>query len=121
MNVLVLGGTKFLGRALVEALLEQGHEPTLFNRGKTNPELFPAVEKLRGERADLSPLDGRNWEAVLDVAAYMPGDVRHAVETLNGLVGRYVFVSSISAYADQSVPPDEDAARANAEQDGAQQ
>jgi 2'-hydroxyisoflavone reductase len=110
MKVLVLGGTKFLGRALVDALLEQGHEPTLFNRGITNPELFPDVEKVRGERSDLSPLADRRWDAVLDVAAYMPGDVRLAAETLRDRVGRYVFVSSISAYADQSVPPAEEAA-----------
>jgi 2'-hydroxyisoflavone reductase len=109
MKVLVLGGTKFLGRALVDALLEQGHVPTLFNRGQTNPELFPDVEKLRGDRSDLSALEGGSWDAVLDVAAYMPGDVRLAVGTLDGRVGRYVFVSSISAYADQSVPPAEEA------------
>ncbi len=111
MRVLVLGGTRFLGRALVDATLEQGHEPTLFNRGQTAPELFPEVEKLRGDRStDLSALEGREWDAVLDVAAYMPDDVRRAVEVLQGNVGRYVFVSSISVYADQSVPPVEGAA-----------
>ncbi len=111
MRVLVLGGTRFLGRALVDATLEQGHEPTLFNRGQTAPELFPEVEKLRGDRsADLSALEGREWDAVLDVAAYMPNDVRRTVEALRGNVGRYVFVSSISVYADQSVPPVEGAA-----------
>lgn len=110
MKILVLGGTKFLGRALVDALLEQGHEPTLFNRGVTNPELFPDVEQVRGERADLSALAGGRWDAVLDVAAYMPADVRLATEVLRDKVGRYVFVSSISAYADQSVPPEEGAA-----------
>jgi nucleoside-diphosphate-sugar epimerase len=111
VRALVLGGTRFLGRALVDALLEQGHEPTLFNRGLTQPELFPDVEKLRGDRsADLSALEGREWDAVLDVAAYMPGEVRLAVETLHDNVSRYVFVSSISVYADQSVPPVEGAA-----------
>ena len=69
------------------------------------------MEKLRGDRsADLSALEGREWDAVLDVAAYMPDDVRRAVEALRGNVGRYVFVSSISVYADQSVPPVEGAA-----------
>jgi len=111
MRVLVLGGTRFLGRALVDALLAAGHEPTLFNRGQTEPELFPDVEKLRGDRsADLSALEGREWDAVLDVAAYMPDEARRSVETLDGSVSRYVFVSSISSYADQSVPPVEDAA-----------
>jgi 2'-hydroxyisoflavone reductase len=110
MRALVLGGTRFLGRALVGALLEAGHEPTLFNRGQTEPELFPDVEKLRGDRsADLSALEGRKWDAVLDVAAYMPDEARRSVETLHGNVGRYVFVSSISVYADQSVPPVEGA------------
>ena len=111
MRVLVLGGTRFLGRALVDATLDQGHEPTLFNRGRTAPELFPEVEKLRGDRsADISALEGRAWDAVFDVAAYMPDEARRAVETLHGSVGRYVFVSSISVYADQSVPPVEGAA-----------
>ena len=111
MRVLVLGGTRFLGRALVDATLEQGHEPTLFNRGQTQPELFPDVEKLRGDRStDLSSLEGREWDAVLDVAAYMPDEVRRSTEALAGNVARYVFVSSISVYADQSVPPVEGAA-----------
>jgi 2'-hydroxyisoflavone reductase len=111
MKALVLGGTRFLGRALVDALLEQGHEPTLFNRGQTEPQLFPEVEKLRGDRStDLSALEGRGWDAVLDVAAYLPGEVRRSVDTLGDRVGRYVFVSSISVYADLSVPPVEGAA-----------
>ena len=115
MRVLVLGGTRFLGRALVDATLEQGHEPTLFNRGQTNPELFPDVEKLRGDRSsDLSALEGREWDAVLDVAPYMPDDVRSSVDALRGRVGRYVFVSSISVYADMSEPPDEDGGRPRA-------
>jgi len=105
MRILVLGGTRFLGRALVDALLEEGHEPTLFNRGLTNTELFPEVEKLRGDRsADLSALEGREWDAVLDVAGYLPGDVRRSTEALRGRVSRYVFVSSVSVYADHSVP-----------------
>jgi nucleoside-diphosphate-sugar epimerase len=111
MRVLVLGGTRFLGRALVDALLAERHEPTLFNRGQTAPELFPEVEKLRGDRsADLSVLEGREWDAVLDVAAYMPDDVRRSVDALRGRIGRYAFVSSISVYADMSEPPDEAAA-----------
>jgi 2'-hydroxyisoflavone reductase len=111
MNALVLGGTRFLGRALVDALLADGHEPTLFNRGRTEPELFPKVEKLRGDRSgDVSALEGRAWDAVLDVAAYLPADVRRSVEAVRGRVGSYVFVSSISVYADFSVPPEESAA-----------
>ena len=111
MRALVLGGTRFLGRALVDALLEQGHEPTLFNRGRSGTELFPEVEKLRGDRrSDLSALDRGEWDVVLDVAAYLPREVRLSVDTLRDRVGRYVFVSSISVYADLSVPPVEGAA-----------
>ena len=110
MRLLVLGGTRFLGRALVRSALERGHEPTLFNRGETNPELFPEVEKIRGDRTvDLSALEGRDWDAVLDVATFLPRVVRRSVQALDGRVGRYVYVSSISAYADQSTPPVEGA------------
>lgn len=111
MRLLVLGGTRFLGRALVDAALERGHELTLFNRGVTNAELFPGVERLRGDRAaDLSAFAGREWDAVIDVAAYFPPDVRRSVAALRESVGRYVFVSSVSVYADQNVPPVEGAA-----------
>ena len=99
MRILILGGTKFLGRAVVEAALDRGHELTLFNRGETNPELFPETEKLRGDRtSDLSALEGRSWDAVVDVAGYVPGVVRRSAELLRDS-GRYVFVSSISVYA----------------------
>jgi nucleoside-diphosphate-sugar epimerase len=110
MRALVLGGTRFLGRALVDALLAEGHVPTLFNRGLTNAELFPTVEKLRGDRSsDLSALESREWDGAFDVAAYLPADVRRSVAALD-TVGRYTFVSSISVYADFSVQPVEGAA-----------
>jgi 2'-hydroxyisoflavone reductase len=99
VKLLVLGGTKFLGRAAVEAALERGHEVTLFNRGETNPELFPEAEKLRGDRdGDLSALEGREWDAVLDPSGYVPRVVGATAELLSGSVGRYLFVSSISVY-----------------------
>ena len=67
MRILVIGGTVFVGRELVESALRRGHTVTLFNRGKHNPELFPEVEKLRGERdGGLGPLEGRNFDAVVD-------------------------------------------------------
>ena len=73
MRLLVLGGTKFLGRAVVETALAQGHDVTLFNRGQTNPGLFPEAENIRGDRTeDLSPLDGRAWDAALDMATFLP-------------------------------------------------
>jgi 2'-hydroxyisoflavone reductase len=103
MQLLVLGGTKFLGRATVEAALARGHEVTLFNRGQTNPDLFPEVEKLRGDRAqDVSPLDGRRWDAVIDTSGYVPGVVRAAAEQLSDSTHFYLFVSSLSVYADRS-------------------
>jgi 2'-hydroxyisoflavone reductase len=106
MRLLVLGGTKFLGRAVVEAALAGGHEVTLFNRGQTNPELFPAVEKIRSDRTkDLGALAGRSWDAALDMATFLPRVVRLSTAALRDSVRRYVYVSSISAYADQSVPP----------------
>ena len=109
LRVLVLGGTRFVGRAVVGAATYRSHEVTVFNRGLTNPDLFPAVEKLRGDRAsDLSALTGRRWDAVIDVAAYDPAVVRRSVDDLSESVDRYVFVSSLSVYADQSTPHDED-------------
>jgi 2'-hydroxyisoflavone reductase len=110
VRLLVLGGTRFLGRAIVDAALERGHELTLFNRGQTNADLFPGTEKIRGDRTlDLSPLAGRDWDAVLDVATFLPRAVRRSVNALDGHVGRYVYVSSVSAYADQSTPATEGA------------
>ena len=109
VKLLVLGGTKFLGRAAVEAALEKGHEVTLFNRGQTNPELFPQVERLHGDRnGDLSALSGRSWDAVVDTSAYLPQQARASAEALAGAAGYYLFVSSVSVYADLSQPVDED-------------
>jgi 2'-hydroxyisoflavone reductase len=110
MRLLVLGGTKFLGRAIVDAALARDHELTLFNRGLTNPELFVGLEKVRGDRTkELSALAGQEWDAVIDVSTFLPRVVRLAVEALVAQVERYVYVSSISVYADQSVPPVEGA------------
>lgn len=105
MRLLVLGGTKFLGRAAVDSALERGHEVTLFNRGETNPELFPEAEKLRGDRdGDLSALEGREWDAVIDPSGFVPRVVRASAELLRGSVGHYVFVSSISVYREPYRP-----------------
>ena len=102
-HILVLGGTRFVGRAVAIEALTSGHRVTLFNRGITNPHLFPEAEKLRGDRAtDLSALAGRTWDAVIDVAGYHPDVVRRSVEVLGDHVGRYVFVSTLSVYSDHS-------------------
>ncbi len=82
MKLLVIGGTRFVGRHLVEAALARGHEVTLFNRGQSNADLFPEVEKLVGDRAaDLSALDGHTWDAVVDTCGYVPRVVDLSVKS----------------------------------------
>jgi 2'-hydroxyisoflavone reductase len=103
VRVLILGGTKFLGRAVADEALARGHEVTLFNRGETNPELYAEVEKLRGDRdGDLSALEGRDWDVVVDTCGYVPRVVRASAELLADRVDHYAFVSSISVYGDFS-------------------
>jgi 2'-hydroxyisoflavone reductase len=110
VKLLLLGGPRFVGRALIEAALAGGHEVTTFNRGQTNPGLFPEVEKLHGDRGgDLAPLRGRTWDAALDTSAYVPKVVQASAGLLRDSVGIYGFVSSISVYADYSQPTPEDA------------
>src|SRR5690242_14545111 len=99
MKLLVLGGTKFLGRHLVKAALGRGHEVTLFNRGRTNPDLFPDVERLSGDRdGGLDALRGRRWDAVVDPSGYVPRVVSQSVGLLDDAVESYVFISSGSVY-----------------------
>jgi 2'-hydroxyisoflavone reductase len=109
MRLLVLGGTKFLGRAAVEAALAAGHEVTLVNRGETNPDLFPEAERLRADLAgDLGVLAGRSWDAAVDLdPTQLPRHTRRRAEALADAVAHYVFVSTISVYADPSQPLDE--------------
>ena len=102
-KVLILGGTRFLGVAIVEAALAKGWELTLFNRGKSNPGLFKGrpLEEIHGDRnvaEDVKKLAGRKWDAVIDTSGYFPRQVRAAAEVLSGNVGQYVFISSISVY-----------------------
>ena len=119
MRILVLGGTQFLGRHVVEAALARGHDVTLFNRGQTRPELFPGVERLVGDRdGDLAALEAGSWDAVVDTSGYVPRLVRASAELLEPRAGRYLFVSSISVYADVSRPGvDEDAPVAQLEEE----
>ena len=108
MRLLLLGGAQFLGRAVADAALARGHELTFFNRGRTNPELYPEAEKLRGDRdGGLDALVGRNWDAVIDTCEYFPRLVSASAELLEPHVGRYAFVSSVSVYGDFSGPVDE--------------
>lgn len=109
MNILILGGTVFLGRHLVAALQARGHAVTLFNRGRSAPDAFgdarPPVERLRGDRdGGLDALLGRRWDAVVDCCGFVPRVVGASAALLRDAVARYVFVSSISVYADFTKP-----------------
>ncbi len=104
MRVLILGGTKFLGRWLVSELLQRGHEITLFNRGLTNPQLFPQVIQIHGDRTtELTALANGHWDAVVDTSGYAPSVVRRSANMLSQAVERYVFISTLSVYADFSL------------------
>jgi 2'-hydroxyisoflavone reductase len=105
LRILLLGGTGFLGPAVVRAALERGHRPTLFHRGKTRPGLFPGVEELFGDRdGKLDALRGRQFDAVVDTSGYVPRVVRQSAQLLAAQAARYLFVSSISVYADPIAP-----------------
>ena len=103
MKLLVIGGSVFLGRAYVEEALARGHDVTTFNRGSSNPDLYGGdVEKLQGDRqTDLSALEGRSWDAVIDTCGYEPDVVGRSVSLLRKAVGHYAFISSVSVYADR--------------------
>src|SRR6185369_7788381 len=105
MKLLILGGTRFLGRHLVTAALARGHEVTLFNRGNYAAEGASTVETIHGDRhTEFAKLKGRRWDAVVDTSGHLPRAVRAAAEVLSDSVDRYVFISSQNAYADVSVP-----------------
>ncbi|ADB34528.1 NAD-dependent epimerase/dehydratase [Kribbella flavida DSM 17836] len=104
MNLLILGGTKNLGRHVVEAALRDGHEVTLFNRGRTAPHLFPEVRRITGERAAPDALAGAEWDGVIDLSGLLVHDVRRSAEVLRDRVGHYTFMSSIAVYADKVLP-----------------
>ena len=103
MNLLIIGGTRFLGLHLVDSALGRGHSLTLFNRGKSNPGLFPELETIQGDREhDIAKLSARTWDAVIDTCGYVPRIVRLSAAGLEQSVGRYVFISSISVFANFS-------------------
>ncbi|MCL4860331.1 MAG: NAD-dependent epimerase/dehydratase family protein, partial [Caldilineaceae bacterium] len=111
MKLLVLGGTQFVGRHITQTALDRGHTITLFNRGRSNPELFPQAEKLVGDRgSDLSALHGRRWDAVIDVNGYVPRHVREAATLLADVVDQYTFISTISVYARMDVSDQDESA-----------
>ncbi|MCA1594506.1 MAG: SDR family oxidoreductase [Acidobacteria bacterium] len=105
MKLLVIGGTKFLGRYVVESALARGHEVTMLNRGLYNPSIFPEVETLHGDRnGDLDVLRGRHWNAVVDTCGFFPSSVRRTARLLSDAVEHYTFISSISVYKEFSAP-----------------
>lgn len=99
MRILVLGGTGFIGPYVVRHALYRGHTVSIFTRGRSNPHLFPEVEKLVGDRdGDIEALRGKEWDAVIDNTGYVPRHVRDSCELLKGSVGRYLFTSTASVY-----------------------
>ena len=100
MRILIIGGTAFVGRAMAQAAIDAGHDVTLFHRGQTGASLFPQVTHLHGDRdQDLSALGRDSWDATIDVCGYFPRQVRSLAAALDGRGGRYVFISSVSAYS----------------------
>jgi 2'-hydroxyisoflavone reductase len=109
MRLLLLGGPRFLGRAVIEAALTGGHQLTVFNRGTTNADLPGSVEHRRGNRdGDLEAIRSGTWDVVIDTCGYVPRVVRQSAHLLSPRVGRYVFISSVSVYASFAQPVSED-------------
>ena len=109
MRILILGGTQFLGRHIVETLLAAGHAVSVLNRGVTRDELPAQVERLRGDRDEgppgLQALMGQTWDACVDASGYTPRQVRASAEALHANVQRYVFISAVSVYGDPQDRP----------------
>ena len=109
MHVLVLGGTRFIGRHIVEAFLASGHGVCVFTRGTSRDELPGSVERLRGDRgqgvAGLAALADRSWDACVDVSGYTPTQVRASAESLRTKIGRYLFISTVSVYSELDCGP----------------
>ena len=108
LDILVLGGTGFIGPHMVREALRRGHSVTLFNRGRTNNELFPDLETIKGDRGgDLSMLEGRRWDAVIDNSGYVPRHVQNSARTLAPNIGQYLYISTISVYDSYAVANNE--------------
>lgn len=110
MKLLVIGGTRFVGRHLADAALAAGHEVTLFNRGLSGAAPAGASQRVGDRRGDLSALGGGAWDAVVDTCGYLPAEVARMAAWLQGRVDRYVFVSSVSVYAGAATPNHEGSA-----------
>ena len=103
LKILVIGGTSFVGRHIVEQSLLNGHEVVLFNRGKTNPDLFPECRRIVGDRrTNMNQAALEHWDAVIDTSGYTPNDVKPVIEALKEKTNHYTFISTISVYDDHS-------------------
>ncbi len=109
MNLLVLGGSKFVGRHIVLAFLAAGHQVTVFNRGESPDELPTHIERLHGNRNDAASVTNafasRSWNVCVDVSGYTPQQVQISTAALQGRVGQYIFISTASVYSDAKVHP----------------
>ncbi len=113
LDILILGGTGFIGPHMVREALRRGHKVTLFNRGRTNNTLFPDLETIKGDRDNgLDGLAGRKWDAVIDNSGYVPRHVQDSARLLAPNCDRYLFISTVAVYADFTVLNDEDSALA---------
>jgi 2'-hydroxyisoflavone reductase len=121
LKILVLGGTGFLGPATIDAALARGHDITMFNRGKTRPQLYPQVKKLHGDRdpdkdEGLKSLENGEWDVVIDNSGYYPRHVKASAELLSPRTNHYIYISSVSAYAEPNpINGDEDSPLATME------
>lgn len=108
LEILVLGGTGFIGPHMVREALRRGHSVTLFNRGRTNDEIFPDLETIIGDRdGDLANLENRQWDAVIDNSGYIPRHVQNSAARLAMNIGRYLFISTVSVYDSFATANDE--------------
>ncbi|MDP6992766.1 MAG: NAD-dependent epimerase/dehydratase family protein [Woeseiaceae bacterium] len=111
LRILILGGTGFIGPHMVREALRRGHEVELFNRGRTNSELFPDLKLHKGDRNNgLQALEGGKWDVVIDNSGYVPRHVEDSARLLAPAVGHYVYISTVSVYGDPTRPVNEDSA-----------
>lgn len=116
LKILVLGGTGFIGPHMVREALRRGHEVSLFNRGRTNNELFPDLKLYKGDRnSGLQSLEGGNWDVVVDNSGYVPRHVEDSARLLSSVVSHYLYVSTISVYAVSPAPITEESPLATME------
>ncbi len=118
-KILILGGTNFIGRNLVDRLIQlDNFDITLFNRGKSNPNLYPTINELHGDRntSEINMIFKENWDYIIDLSCYFPGSLSHIVSHLDKPIKRYVFISTCSVYdndLDKSILRDENSSTLN--------